>query len=240
VSSAPTGEPNGGARQPSPQPPCDEEVIASLRRLIADLGLRFPIGSKEEFVGQMAAAGTVSFLGVDYDGTSASRLVPEFFFPAAAADDFLRKTVELVASRGLVKHARPPRMRLGDGVVSQPSASPETAVVVALVRDLAEGTQGEFVRAMDVLTHALEFSRPSGSLMIWRSALHRGLLLPQGRSALEDLVEFILAREAEGDADAYSEICDCLAFISTLPDRVVPGARTADDHYPGPEVAGVD
>ena len=75
-----------------------EELVALARSMT----LRFPIETKDDFVAQMVqGSDTVTFRGTEYDTEFGAKLVPAFFFPVSDLDDLVKKTLELLVSRGL-------------------------------------------------------------------------------------------------------------------------------------------
>lgn len=88
---------------------------------------------------------------------------------------------------------------------------------------LVDGDAHDRVEALDVLTHALEFTGAEDALTIWREALHRRQVSERTTAALDELVDYLLNETAKGNHDAASQICDCLGFIGADADRIPAG-----------------
>jgi uncharacterized protein with PIN domain len=99
-----------------------------------------------------------------------------------------------------------------------------TDVTADISRKLTGGNLEERVDALDILTHALEFTKPPDALDIWRLALHQRQVSVQATAALEALVQFLIEQYAKGNHAAAAEICDCLSYIGPAADSVQGGA----------------
>lgn len=80
-----------------------DEARRELLTIARSAALRLPIQSKDEFIAQLTrATDRVSFAGASYDAEMCGSLIPSFFFPIVDLDDLVAKTMELLASRGLL------------------------------------------------------------------------------------------------------------------------------------------
>ncbi len=69
------------------------------------------------------------------------------------------------------------------------------------------------VEAIDIVHHALAFTRHTAALEIWRTALWERRFDPQAEIALRSMLVYLLAKVDRGEIEAVSEICDCLHEI---------------------------
>jgi hypothetical protein len=89
------------------------------------------------------------------------------------------------------------------------------AVVTGLERQIAQrpdtGVLGrETVHALDVVYHALVFTKHPAGLRLWREALWNRRIDAEARGAVERMLGHLDAEVAAGNAGAVGAICDCL------------------------------
>ncbi len=71
----------------------------------------------------------------------------------------------------------------------------------------------ETVLALDIVTHALEFTHSRDGLFLWREALWGHTLREDARLAVVKMLQHVLEAAERGDADAITDICDCLQQV---------------------------
>jgi hypothetical protein len=158
---------------------------------------------------------SLRFGGIDYDMAFAANLIPAFFFPLKDLGDLLCKSTELLLSQGLISE------REVSAIFALFRAAEQ--ISTELQRQLVGTDERERRQALDVLTHALEFSQSEDSgrsMEAWRAALHRHELLPNSIDALRTMISFILYQHSRGQAHVAGTICNCLDFISFTADRL--------------------
>lgn len=69
------------------------------------------------------------------------------------------------------------------------------------------------VEAIDIVHHALAFTRHTQALEVWRAALWERRFVPQAEIALRMMLVYLLAAVDRGEIEAVSKICDCLHEI---------------------------
>ena len=69
------------------------------------------------------------------------------------------------------------------------------------------------VLAFDILTHALSYAKPEGSMVLWRTALWQRTLPEPARSAVVHMIEQVVSQHARGQINAAAEICNCLNAV---------------------------
>ena len=69
------------------------------------------------------------------------------------------------------------------------------------------------VEAIDIVHHALAFTRHTRALELWRAALWERRFDPQAEVALRAMLVYLLAAVDRGEIEAVSQICDCLHEI---------------------------
>src|SRR5512140_3180597 len=79
------------------------------------------------------------------------------------------------------------------------------------------------VEALDVVGHALAFTRHPRALELWRDALWNRKLVPESREAVAAMVDFMMKAVREGRDDEISRVCDCLHVL-------IDGAGSHDAH----------
>ncbi|MBW4028414.1 hypothetical protein [Acidipila rosea] len=101
----------------------------------------------------------------------------------------------------------------------QSSRSAHIDNVVQSIRQRVEASRSgpkidkPIVEAIDVVHHALAFTRHARALEIWRAALWEKRFDPQAEIALRVMLVYLLAAVDRGEIEAVSEICDCLHEI---------------------------
>lgn len=90
-----------------------------------------------------------------------------------------------------------------------------TQIVDVIERRLQEQpTEGvlsqELVEALDVVNHALCFTKHPHGLELWREALWQHRLADDARQAMIQMFEHLTAAIARGETHAVADICDCL------------------------------
>jgi hypothetical protein len=100
------------------------------------------------------------------------------------------------------------------------------AVVAGLERQIACPRNApvlarETVEALDVVYHALVFTRHRGGLRLWREALWNGRMDPEARQAVERMLCHLDVEVAAGNAGAIGAICNCLHTLFKPPAAVV-------------------
>jgi hypothetical protein len=68
----------------------------------------------------------------------------------------------------------------------------------------------ETILALDIVTHALEFTRVEGALSLWREALWGRRLPAQVRIAIIQLLHYLMSAAVSGDMGSITEVCGCL------------------------------
>lgn len=189
-------------------------------RIAGSYPLTFPITSKSDLVAQMSLSSTITFRDIVYNARSAADLVPGFFFPLTSSDDFIAKSSELIASRGLAD--LPPEWTEPDATGASTEHIPPADggwrvddVVGRLESSLAMPVSDgrlprDRVDAIDVVSHALDFVDHPRGLELWREALWGRRLAPDARSAVEAMTVHVRAAAERGEWTTISEICDCL------------------------------
>ena len=79
------------------------------------------------------------------------------------------------------------------------------------------------VEALDVVGHALTFTRHPQALELWREALWNRQLVPEAREAVRGMLEYMKEAVRAGRNEEISRICDCLQVV-------VHGAGSRDPH----------
>jgi hypothetical protein len=78
----------------------------------------------------------------------------------------------------------------------------------------ARPVRGELDRdtvfALDVVTHALEFTHAEDGLSLWREVLWGRRLPEPVRVAIVEMLEYVMSAAARGETSAIRDICDCL------------------------------
>jgi hypothetical protein len=74
----------------------------------------------------------------------------------------------------------------------------------------------ETVEALNILSHALEFTHHPQSLQIWRAAFWRHQLCEEAKQALIQMFEYLDGAIVKGENEAASKICDCLQVVADL------------------------
>jgi hypothetical protein len=69
------------------------------------------------------------------------------------------------------------------------------------------------VHALDIVTHALEFTGAEDGLSLWREALWGRKLPEQGRAAVVRMLEYVMSAAARGEMSAIRDICGCLQRV---------------------------
>ncbi len=69
------------------------------------------------------------------------------------------------------------------------------------------------VLALDVVMHALQYTHAKDGLLLWREALWRRTLSPQARSAIVEMMEYLMTAAANGEISAVTGICNCLQAV---------------------------
>ena len=84
--------------------------------------------------------------------------------------------------------------------------------VERLLRDRPESgaLDPDTVFALDIVTHALEFTRTTDGLPLWREALWGRRLPEQARVAVIRMLDYVMSAAARGETGAIRDICDCL------------------------------
>lgn len=84
------------------------------------------------------------------------------------------------------------------------------------------------VEAIDIVHHALVFTRHTQALEIWRAVLWERRFDPQAEIALRMMLVYLLAAVDRGEIERVSKICDCLHEIlpkeTLLPELVAGNA----------------
>lgn len=95
-------------------------------------------------------------------------------------------------------------------------ADPAT-VVTALRRDVGRRAQGrlapEAVEAVDVVNHALAYTRHPRGRHVWREVVRSGAISPEAEDAVVSMVHRLNQAVEAGDAGQVLQICDCLGAI---------------------------
>lgn len=179
--------------------------------------LQYPIREKAELLEALSHGFVVRFRDKAYDAAKNASLLPQFFFPINAPDDFTAKVGELLVARGLTPC--PPRSMTTDRsdfrVSSEPPATRIEEVLarieVALLSPVRDGfLPVERVDALDIIMHGLDFSSHSDGLELWREALWRQRLDGEARKAIMLMADYVTAAAQRGEWAAISAICDCL------------------------------
>lgn len=231
----PSAEGGSGVRR-MPVPTKFSSDLDDLRGIAYAPCLRYPIATKAEFVAQLSTVGSVTFRRTEYQAAAAN-LIPAFFFPVPSADELVERTMDLLVARGLAAAPESARPALPPGPVARRDRmSPHLARIVARIElSIAQfppdgRTDVECIHALDVLTHALDFVDHPEGLSIWREALWKRRLHPDGYRALTKMLEHLQAEVALGHVAAASEICDCLEDLvdpDVTPRPRVGGLRRA-------------
>lgn len=88
----------------------------------------------------------------------------------------------------------------------------------------------ETVDALDVVNHALSFTRHPRALELWREALWQRKLSDGTRQAVVEMFEYLHAAVARGETSAVAQICDCLAvFLSSEARTALEPSPHSDD-----------
>ena len=69
------------------------------------------------------------------------------------------------------------------------------------------------VEAVDIVHHALVFTRHPRGMELWRSALWDQKFDAEAELATRSMMDYLLAAVARGDIEEVSRICDCLHEI---------------------------
>ncbi|MGI5148114.1 hypothetical protein ACQEVC_17335 [Plantactinospora sp. CA-294935] len=187
---------------------------SDLARIARESQLEYPIATKSEFVEQMSRAPQVTFRGVAYETRFAAALIPGFFFPISSAEDLVRKTTELLATRGL-RAPSPPSTganRRAGGRPTGPGRSIEEilADLEATITDpTVDETDRHRIDALDVVTHAFEFVGHPRALDLWREAV-AGRFPAATRATVGTMLRHMKQAIDRGDWDAVTAVCDCL------------------------------
>ncbi len=72
------------------------------------------------------------------------------------------------------------------------------------------------VEAINILSHALEFTHHPQSLQIWREAFWRHHLSDEGKQSLIQMFEYLNGAIVRGENEVASQICDCLQVVTDL------------------------
>jgi len=109
------------------------------------------------------------------------------------------------------------------------------AVVATLERNIAcphdtPVLARDTVQALDVVYHALVFTRHPAGLRLWREALWNQRLDLEARRAVERMLGHLDAEVATGNAGAIGAICNCLETLFE-PERVTVEAPILDSQY---------
>jgi hypothetical protein len=76
-----------------------------------------------------------------------------------------------------------------------------------------EKLEKDSVEAVDIVHHALVFTRHQRGMELWRSALWDQQFDSEAEQATRSMMEYLLAAVARGDLEEVSRICDCLHEI---------------------------
>ena len=71
----------------------------------------------------------------------------------------------------------------------------------------------ETVEAIDVVHHALNFTKQPRGLQVWREALWERKVSDTARSAVIEMLKYLTDAMERGETEAVSRICDCLNVI---------------------------
>lgn len=66
------------------------------------------------------------------------------------------------------------------------------------------------VLALDIVTHALEFTTAHDGFFLWREALWGRTLHEEAQVSLVRMLEHVLSAAERGEMSAITDICDCL------------------------------
>lgn len=115
--------------------------------------------------------------------------------------------------------------------MAQPPDHPVTQIVRELESRLRrEPVRGvldrETVEALDVVGHALTFSRHPRALELWRDALWNRRLAAETSAAISEMLQYMVEAANNGRREEVSAICDCLH-------GVIQDARSRDAHERG-------
>jgi hypothetical protein len=69
------------------------------------------------------------------------------------------------------------------------------------------------VEALDVVYHAVVFTRRGDALELWRSALWSGVLEPAAEEAMGEMLAHLFAAVDRGRPEEVSRVCDCLVEL---------------------------
>jgi len=69
------------------------------------------------------------------------------------------------------------------------------------------------VLALDIVTHAIEFTGVAGGLGLWREALWGRTLQEDARVAVVRMLEHVLRAAERGETNSITNICDCLQQV---------------------------
>ena len=84
-----------------------------------------------------------------------------------------------------------------------------------LRRDRVTGVlDRETVEALDVVGHALTFTRHPRALELWRDALWNRRLAAETRDAIREMLEYMQDAASSGRREEISAICDCLHAVT--------------------------
>lgn len=194
----------------------DEDVA----KIVQDVSLCYPVRNRDDLVASLQKIGMVTFLGNEYVAAQGGELLPPFLFPMKDQNDFTDKVGELLVSRGLVPF--PPSAPLGRPFIVQvPSDRPTTHIgeviarlELALCSPVHDGLlPQDRVDAIDIITHALEFTRHPDGLRLWREALWGHRLHPDAKGAIEAMGEYVTAAAQRGEWESLTAICDCVEVL---------------------------
>jgi hypothetical protein len=71
------------------------------------------------------------------------------------------------------------------------------------------------LEALDIVTHAVEFSQTPNGFEVWRTALWQRHLTEEGRSAVTTMLEYVNSAVLSGQQHLIWAICDCLGLLLT-------------------------
>lgn len=76
------------------------------------------------------------------------------------------------------------------------------------------------VEAVDIVHHALVFTRHERGMELWRAALWEQRFDAEAEQAARAMLDYLLAAVTRGDLDEVSRICDCLHEIMPPPEAL--------------------
>jgi hypothetical protein len=69
------------------------------------------------------------------------------------------------------------------------------------------------VAALDIVTHALTFTKTRNALLLWRAAVWERRFPSETRVAVHNMLEYLIAEYDQGDPSAAAQICNCLHAV---------------------------